>query len=140
MVGMESVIHDVKNESAGLSNESQIYAIPPLKPAEFLDCLHDRLQLFNDCVHRMLLIVHLLREREYGLRLGFRHNGHSVTIGNNDISRIHRDAIAEQWDLRSCKPVVMHRGGGNNSSGENGETNLAQVGDSRTPPSMTAPA
>ena len=77
----------------------------------------------------MLFVIHLLSHGEHRLRLSFWNHSDAIAIRDDDIPSIDGNSVAHHGNLRPRKPVVMHRGGGNDAGGKDWESNLAQIGD-----------
>src|SRR5271157_674475 len=61
-----------------------------LQAADFLHRLHNRFPLLDERVHRVLFIIHLLRQCKYCLCLNSWNDGDPITIGDHDIAGVYR--------------------------------------------------
>src|SRR5215467_4974142 len=80
-----------------------------LQPPELFHRGDDRFHLLDHGIHRVFLVVHLLGQSEYCLRLCLRHYRHPVAVGDDDITRIHHDSVTHRGNLRAAETIVMHR-------------------------------
>src|SRR6266700_3934068 len=87
-----------------------------LKAAELFYRLLYRLKFYDDGIHRVLLEVHLPGQGQNFRRASARHDSHPITVSNNNVSRIYQNTIAMNWNLATCKAVVVNGRGRNNSS------------------------
>src|SRR3974390_751418 len=108
---------------------STTLALTRLEPSEFLHRFLDGFEFFDVGVHGVLLEIQLLCECKNLCRFGARNDNDTVCVRNNDVGRLHFNAVADDRNVGTGEAVMTDGSGRHNPQGVHRESDLLQVSD-----------